>query len=480
MKNQTMWLIIVVMSLSLIGAGVIQLVWFKNSIDQDEKNFSDKVSIALGIVKEKIIEDAQKTDIARDYYKLRNRDLLDKKTIRQYQKVLRSTSSKWERQQREWEFNSYEMLRNPTVYLENVDKDKLDKYIRHELQQQDITLEYDYGVFSTESTSFVIINGNYVAEIGGGSQASNIDTGNGLYDSDYRISLFENDKSIPGYLKIYFPDKNRQLWSSVIPSLLLSALFTGLILFCFGYTIYVIMRQKMVSEMKTDFINNMTHEFKTPIATISLATDSINSPRILSDEEKIKRFTNIIKQENNRMLNQVEKVLQMAKLDKRDFDIKYTEIDIHELIRKAAENILLKLNKREGTLTLELDAKNPTIYADKTHISAMLNNLLDNAEKYTPDTPDILIKTKTHGDGIAISFRDNGIGMTKEQKKHIFEKFYRVPTGNIHNVKGFGLGLSYVKAIVSAHKGSISVKSDLGKGSTFTVIIPANQKYTNL
>lgn len=480
MKNKTMWLIIVVMSLSLIGTGVIQLIWFKNSIDQDEKNFSDKVSIALGIVKEKIIEDAQKTNIAKDYYKLRNRDLLDKKTIRQYQKVLRSTSSKWERQQREWEFNSYEMLRNPSVYLENVDKDKLDKYIRHELEQQDITLDYDYGVFSMESKSFTIINGNFVAEIGAGNQASNIDTGNGLYDSDYRISLFENDKSIPGYLKIYFPDKNRQLWSSVMPSLMLSALFTGLILFCFGYTIYVIVRQKMVSEMKTDFINNMTHEFKTPIATISLATDSINSPMILGNDEKVKRFTNIIKQENNRMLNQVEKVLQMAKLDKRDFDIKYTEIDVHEIIRKAADNILLKLNKREGTLAMELGAEKSTIYADKTHISAMVNNLLDNAEKYSPEKPTIHINTRTNGDYIEISFRDNGIGMTKEQKKHIFEKFYRVPTGNIHNVKGFGLGLSYVKAIVDAHKGRVTVKSEIGKGSTFSVMIPYNQRHTNL
>lgn len=472
MKNKIMWLIIIVMSLSLIGTGAIQAIWFKNSIDQDEKNFADKVSIALGIVKEKIIEDAYKTDLAKDYYKFRKKEFLDKNRLRTYKRLLNSTKNQWERQQREWEFNDFEMLKNPLVYLENVDRKKLDKNLAHELVQQGISLDYDYGVFSQESNSFTIINGHFVAEIGANVQASNIETGNGLYDSDYQISLFENENNIPGYLKIYFPDKNRQLWSSVMPSLILSAIFTGLILFCFGYTIYVIMRQKMVSEMKTDFINNMTHEFKTPIATISLATDSINSPMILSNGDKVKRFTSIIKQENARMLNQVEKVLQMAKLDKKEFDIRYVQVDINEVIKKAAENINLKLNKREGSIKLEFEAENHVIMADKTHISAVINNLLDNAEKYTPENPHIIISTKTLGKNLSISITDNGIGMTKEQKKHIFEKFYRVPTGNIHNVKGFGLGLSYVKAIVDAHRGSVTVKSEPGNGSTFTISIP--------
>jgi len=467
-----MWLIIIIMSLSLIGAGVIQFIWFKQSINQDEKNFSDKVSIVLGTVREKIMEDAQKTDYVKEFYSFKKKNLLDNRVLLQYEKILNSASSKWERQQRAWDINSMEMLRNPTAYLENIDKNKLDSYLKHELKQQDISLAYDYGIFSSESNSFIIINGNYVAEIGGNAQASNVATGNGLYDSNYNVSLFANDENIPGYLKIYFPDKNRLLWSSVMPSLLLSAIFTGLILFCFGFTIYVILRQKMVSEMKTDFINNMTHEFKTPIATISLATDSINSPMIINKEDKVRRFTNIIKQENSRMLNQVEKVLQIAQLDKKDFEIKYSDVDIHELVTKAAESIKLKLNKREGNIEMCLFAKRFVISADKTHIASIINNLLDNAEKYSPDKPMIRITTQDSGENIAISITDNGIGMTKEQKKHIFEKFYRVPTGNIHNVKGFGLGLSYVKAIVDAHKGNVSVKSDISKGSTFTVYLP--------
>jgi len=431
-----MWLIIGIMSLSLIGTGIIQLIWFKSSIDQDEKNFNDKISIALGLVREQIIEDAHKMDYVKEYYSFKTKDIFDKKILRQYEKILNSANSNWERQQ---------------------------------------NLDYDYGIFLTESSSFIIINGNYVAEIGGDAQASNVQTGNGLYDSMYKVPLFANDTTVPGFLKIYFPDKTRWLWSSVMPSLLLSSLFTGLILFCFGFTIYVIRRQKMVSEMKTDFINNMTHEFKTPIATISLATDSINSPKIVSDEKKVKRFTNIIKQENARMLNQVEKVLQMAKLDKREFEIKLSEVDIHEVIRKASDNISLKLNTRSGSIQTDLTATEHVITCDKTHISAVINNLLDNAEKYSPEQPSITITTNNNRDSLSISITDSGIGMTKEQRKHIFEKFYRVPTGNIHNVKGFGLGLSYVKAIVDAHQGHITVKSELGEGSTFTITLPRHQ-----
>jgi len=470
-----MWLIIGIMSLSLIGTGIIQLIWFKSSIDQDEKNFNDKISIALGLVREQIIEDAHKMDYVKEYYSFKTKDIFDKKILRQYEKILNSANSNWERQQKQWEINSNEMLSNPTAYLEKIDKAKLDRDLRRELKQQGISLDYDYGIFLTESSSFIIINGNYVAEIGGDAQASNVQTGNGLYDSMYKVPLFANDTTVPGFLKIYFPDKTRWLWSSVMPSLLLSSLFTGLILFCFGFTIYVIRRQKMVSEMKTDFINNMTHEFKTPIATISLATDSINSPKIVSDEKKVKRFTNIIKQENARMLNQVEKVLQMAKLDKREFEIKLSEVDIHEVIRKASDNISLKLNTRSGSIQTDLTATEHVITCDKTHISAVINNLLDNAEKYSPEQPSITITTNNNRDSLSISITDSGIGMTKEQRKHIFEKFYRVPTGNIHNVKGFGLGLSYVKAIVDAHQGHITVKSELGEGSTFTITLPRHQ-----
>lgn len=474
-----MYLIITLMTLSLIGTGVLQLVWFKSSVDQDEKNFSDKVQIAMGLVKEKLLEDAQRFENAKDQFSYK---LLNEKV---YNNILNSAKSNWEKQRTRWELRSNQLLINANSYFENIDKEKLDWYIRHELEEQGINLEYDYGVYSTKRNSFIIVNGNFVVEIGDNVQASDGSTDSGLHNSDYSISLFTNADEIssgesPGYLKIYFPDKDRWLWSSVWPSLLLSLLFTGLILFCFAYTLYVILRQKQVSEMKTDFINNMTHEFKTPIATISLATDSIDSPMIINDESKVKRFTSIIKQENDRMLSQVEKVLQMAMIDKKEFQINKEEIDLHDIIKEAVENAELKVSKREGILEVDLKAESSKLIGDETHLANIVNNLFDNAEKYSPEELNIKVSTWDDRDQIYMSIKDRGQGITKEQRKHIFEKFYRVHTGNIHNVKGFGLGLSYVKAIVDAHGGAINVKSDLGKGSEFIVTLPKNLRLKRL
>ena len=228
--------------------------------------------------------------------------------------------------------------------------------------------------------------------------------------------------------------------------------------------------------MKTDFINNMTHEFKTPIATISLAADSIASPKVISDEGKINRFVGIIRQENKRMLQQVEKVLQMAQIDKRDFELNLTRVDMHEVIRQAVDHLNLQVTKREGRIDVQLDASRPDIEGDATHLSNVIYNLLDNANKYSENAPEIRITTCNRGEGIEITVEDKGIGMTKEDQKHIFDKFYRVHTGNVHDVKGFGLGLSYVKAIATAHQGSIDVKSEPGKGSKFFLFLPATQK----
>jgi two-component system phosphate regulon sensor histidine kinase PhoR len=224
--------------------------------------------------------------------------------------------------------------------------------------------------------------------------------------------------------------------------------------------------------MKTDFINNMTHEFKTPIATISLAADSIKSPMVMGNDQKVTRFADIIKQENKRMLGQVEKVLQMARIDKKDFDLKVTDIDMHLIIEQAVEHANLQIQKRDGVLMKKLKAKDTIIEGDQTHLSSIIYNLLDNANKYSPDRPMITIHTRNVGNGIELIVEDEGLGMSKDAKKHIFERFYRVPTGNLHNVKGFGLGLSYVKAIVDAHHGKVEVQSEPGKGSSFILYFP--------
>jgi two-component system phosphate regulon sensor histidine kinase PhoR len=246
----------------------------------------------------------------------------------------------------------------------------------------------------------------------------------------------------------------------------------SIILFCFAYTISVIFRQKKLSEMKNDFINNMTHEFKTPIATISLASDSIASPRIINEPDKIRRFTDIIRQENKRMNNQVEKVLQMARIDRQDFNLNMADVNMHDVIKNAVEYISLQVEKKDGKVLADLQAEQPVIKGDMTHISNVINNLLDNANKYSPETPEISVATRNVNGGLEVIVSDNGIGISKESKKHIFEKFYRVHTGNLHDVKGFGLGLSYVKAMMDAHKGKVEVKSELGKGSSFVLFFP--------
>lgn len=220
----------------------------------------------------------------------------------------------------------------------------------------------------------------------------------------------------------------------------------------------------------------MTHEFKTPIATISLASDSILSPTIIENKDKVIRFINIIKQENKRMLSQVEKVLQMAQIEKENVELKFNPINLHDLIVDAVVNAELKVLTKGGTIVTNLNAQKPVIEGDVTHISSIINNLLDNAEKYTPEKPEIVISTKDVKGGVEFSVTDNGIGISKDALKNIFEKFYRVHTGNLHDVKGFGLGLSYVKAMVDAHHGKIQVKSEPGKGSTFTILLPEKQK----
>jgi len=340
------------------------------------------------------------------------------------------------------------------------------------LNNQGILLDFQYGVFSNKDSSFIIINDHYVPVLNKNTQSTHVMTISGLDDTKYKASLLATEFDSPGSMMIIFPNKNLLLSPTVWPSLFSSLLFTSIILFGFSYTIYIIFNQKKISEMKTDFINNMTHEFKTPIATISLASDSIITPSVIKDESKVKRFISIIKEENSRMLNQVEKVLNIAKLDKKTIELKLVSIDVHELIKKAVDHSKLNAEQKNGQIFLSLQANNYMLVADQTHFSNIIHNILDNALKYTINDPEITVSTRDVANGIELSFKDNGLGMSKEARKHIFDKFYRIPTGNIHNIKGFGLGLAYVKALVEAHQGKVSVKSELGKGSDFILFFP--------
>jgi two-component system phosphate regulon sensor histidine kinase PhoR len=249
-------------------------------------------------------------------------------------------------------------------------------------------------------------------------------------------------------------------------------LFTIIITTAFFITIRTLLKQKKLSEIKSDFINNMTHEFKTPLATISLAVDALKNEKVVNDKEKTGYFTAIIKEENKRMNKQVETILQAALLDKQEVQLNLKKLSAHEMITSALNNITLQVEEKSGKLEVALKAEKDIILADEVHFTNLVNNLLDNAVKYSGDTPVIKLTTDNIGKFFRIKIEDSGIGMNKETLNRIFEKFYRAHTGNVHNVKGFGLGLSYVKTMVDAHHGHIKAESVLGKGSCFTVSIP--------
>ncbi|WP_162055163.1 sensor histidine kinase [Pontibacter pamirensis] len=334
----------------------------------------------------------------------------------------------------------------------------LQPLLKAELQQQGIQLDFGFWVVAGQTDTVAAQNLSAIRH-----QAL----------PSYKATLFPNDIfDKPDYLGLYFPDSKAYALKSLWGMLSLSVLFTLVIIATFGTTIHIIYKQKKLSEMKNDFINNMTHEFKTPIATISLATDSIANPKVFENPDKIQYYTRIIREENKRMNAQVENVLQIALLEKNEFKMNLQPIDVHALIIKAIEGIRLQVEQRLGQVNVQLDALQHELLSDEVHLYNVICNLLDNANKYSPASPDIQLVTENVNGGILIAVEDKGIGMSKDTQQRVFEKFYRVPTGNLHNVKGFGLGLSYVKAIVQAHHGDIKLKSELGKGSRFEIFLP--------
>ena len=341
--------------------------------------------------------------------------------------------------------------------IRDIDEELVGEVLTEELQNKNIPIAFDYAIIRDSLVSFPKIVNDSVAVAG----------------SKFNVSLYPNDifqKNLK--LAVFFPGQDRFIYRSINWLLLASFFFSLIILMTFSMSIFYILRQKKISEMKSDFINNMTHEFKTPIATISVAADSIANQKVLNDPERIKYFTGMIKKENNRMNRQVEDILTIARLDKKDFEFKWEAVDVHELINDAVQGIVLQIEKRGGKIGCEFGAANPTITTDKMHCTNVIYNLLDNANKYSTEVPDIKISTRNLTKGVLISVKDNGIGMSKTVQSKIFERFYRQTSGNVHNVKGFGLGLSYVKAVLEANCGNISVHSEPEKGSKFDVFLP--------
>jgi two-component system phosphate regulon sensor histidine kinase PhoR len=293
--------------------------------------------------------------------------------------------------------------------------------------------------------------------------------------SNYMVQLFPDNIIRQNLLiSVIFPGRANYVLGSIAWLLGGSFLFSLIILATFALSLFLIIRQKKISEMKSDFLNNMTHEFKTPIATISLAADTITNPKVINDEASIRHFIGMIKKENSRMNKKVETILQIASLDKKEIDFKLENVSMHTIIERAVETIEIQVHQKNGKITLKLNAAEPVIYGDVEHLTNLVNNLLDNALKYSHESPDITVETMNNERGIILSVEDKGIGMSKSIQSKIFERFYRQSSGNIHDVKGFGLGLNYVRAIIDAHKGNVVVTSEPGKGSRFDIFLPFN------
>ena len=293
-------------------------------------------------------------------------------------------------------------------------------------------------------------------------------------EKSYAVALFPDDLILEPYrLLVEFPGQRAFIYRSFSWMTLSSVIFTAAIILAFAFTVHLLLKQKKLSDMKSDFINNLTHEFKTPIATIAVAIDSIENAKVISDPEKILPITRMIREENIRMNHHVEQVLQIAILDKGIPSLLQDEVDLSFLILRAAESVKIRLDQMDGSISIEFKAASHLVKGNEMHLYNIIQNLLDNAIKYSPKNPAIRIITRDHHHELIIQVEDQGQGMSKEAQKRIFEKFYRVPAGNIHNVKGFGLGLSYVKAIVESHGGKVSVVwSEPGRGSCFEIRLP--------
>jgi len=413
-------LIVVLITLSVVGILFIQMSWINNAIKLKHEEFLREVDQAMKNTTEE----------------------LQGAFLQKENAIFPNLQSK-----------QYFIDNNFTIQY--FTKDDVALIINNELRANKIKQPYEFSVNN--------IFGNPVIS----SEGFNVQEQNNSFHT-----LLVPKAMNPETLYLYIKEDKSTVLRQMGWMIAASILFTSIIILAFSVTVRTLFNQKKLSEVKSDFINNMTHELKTPLATISLAIDALTNDKVIHDTDKIRYYSGMIKEENKRMNKQVEKILQAAKIERQDIKLSLQKLDAHQLINKVADNLTLQIQEKNGTLNLKLNAKQHEIEADEVHFSNIIFNLLDNAIKYSRDPMHIEVETLSNREGLTIKVKDNGIGMNKETQARIFEKFYRAHTGNLHNVKGFGLGLSYVKAIVDAHNGKIKVESTAGKGSTFTVTMP--------
>ena len=517
-------LLVVLMSLSLIGIILVQVYWFNTSFKNNEEQFRFHVKQVIGNVSDKlqkeeafsfidkykklkdsIGKEPQKSDFLEfGYYQ---RDSRTNETIIYSNNIISEdyniSSSFFDKKSDSLKLKNFTSKRTTEVYnngdidksgmqqkvnpdikinktgkldildnaqfeiffkdiaaakplQERVSIEKLQKLLHDELDEYDVKTPFEFSIYS---------NG----------LATKIQSENFRFDKEdtYSIPVFTDNEGNEKYLlMVCFPHKEKFLFSELVGITLLSIIFTLVIIIAYSSALNQLIRQRQISEIKTDFINNMTHEFKTPIATINLALDAIKNPKVIDDKEKVHRYLQMIRDENKRMHAQVENVLRISKLEKKELDINKDSNNIHDIIDDAIEHVNLIIEDRHGKITKHLEANRTSVLLNDMHFTNVIVNVLDNAIKYSPETPIIDIYTENIKDFVIIKIKDQGIGMSKVAQKRIFEKFYREHTGDLHNVKGHGLGLSYVKRIIEDHNGQIFVESEKGKGSTFIIKIP--------
>jgi two-component system, OmpR family, phosphate regulon sensor histidine kinase PhoR len=419
-KNSSVRLIVILAILSIVGITITQLYWLRRAFDLKEAEFERTVNVALFNVANQIFEINDMPSPAMNPVK--------------------------------------QVSTNYFIVMVNgeVDASLLEFLLRSEFERRNILVDFEYGVYDCSSEKMKY--GDYIP----------------LQTTKDQITT----KKLPAwnhyayYFGVQFPNREAHLMNQMGIWSFSSVVLLMVIIF-FGYTLFIILKQKRLSEIQKDFINNMTHEFKTPISTIAVSTEVLKDPNIVNQPERLLNYTTIIEKENTRLRQQVERVLQMARLDKEDIGLKKEVVDVHFLIREAIKNTSTALHEKNGSITCELNATQSNIEADKLHLTNVLYNLIDNGIKYCKSAPHIVIRTGDANKQLSIEIEDNGIGISGENQKRVFQKFYRVPTGNVHDVKGFGIGLNYVKSIIEAHKGNINLQSELGKGSTFNICLPA-------
>jgi two-component system phosphate regulon sensor histidine kinase PhoR len=513
-------LLVVLMSLSLIGIIFVQAFFINNTLKNEEKNFTLNVKRSLSSVSKAIEEkefevysqklqnliesgvDPDSTairqvfileqddlsnetrvygnaiseesfkvpslffDIGLDSFNLSrvkntritntfDNNIIDGNRSISLQKSIKNISNLTYLEKAQFESITRDQFKNIPIY-KRVSVDNVSYLLKKQLDNNGINTDFEFAIYDRDLSTKV--------------QSGNFDLNP---ESTIGVPVFLDNNNESDYmLYVDFPKRRNFLLSSILGMIALSILFTSIIVIAYSSAIYQLIKQRQISQIKTDFINNMTHEFKTPIATINLALDSIRNPKIIGDQEKVMRYLKMIKDENKRMHAQVENVLRISKLEKNELNISKERLKLHDLIEDAVTHIELIVEDRKGYVKTHLDAEKSSVLANDTHFTNVIVNILDNAVKYSDEAPKIDIYTENIGNSIILKIADQGNGMSKQVQKRVFEKFYREHTGNVHNVKGHGLGLAYVKRIVDDHQGHISVESEKGKGSVFTIKLP--------